>query len=216
MKLTTRRIAFAGILAAVYAALTIATSSFAYGPVQFRVAEAFAVLCCFTPAAIPGMVVGCMAANLASFVSAWDFAIGSVATLLACVVTWLMSRPLRLAQTEKLTRRTLGLVLLVPHCRRGDCRLFRRPGILAGLRRERAVCRRRRGCRPVRTWRAAAALAAERHAHQPPTARDLIEYEKQEPIRGHGSALACEKTDMLTFSAACRKSDPRLNQRTVP
>ena len=114
MKLTTRRIAFAGILAAVYAALTIATSSFDYGPVQFRVAEAFAVLCCFTPAAIPGMVVGCMAANLASFVSAWDFAIGSVATLLACVVTWLMSRPLRLAQTEKLTRRTLGLVLLVP------------------------------------------------------------------------------------------------------
>ncbi len=114
MKITPRRIAFAGILAAIYAALTLATSSFAYGPVQFRLAEAFAVLCCFTPAAIPGMVVGCMAANLASFVSAWDFAIGSVATLLACVVTWLMSRPLRLAQTEKLTRRALGLVLLVP------------------------------------------------------------------------------------------------------
>ncbi len=114
MKFTTRRIAFAGILAALYAAITLATSSFAYGPVQFRLAEAFAVLCCFTPAAIPGMVVGCMAANLASFVSAWDFAIGSTATLLACVVTWLMSGPLRRAQSEKLTRRDLILALLVP------------------------------------------------------------------------------------------------------
>ena len=114
MKLTPRRIAFAGILAAIYAALTLATSSFAYGPVQFRIAEAFAVLCCFTPAAIPGMVVGCMAANLASSVSAWDFVIGTTATLLACVVTWLMSRPLRRAQTEKLTRRNLLLVFLAP------------------------------------------------------------------------------------------------------
>lgn len=126
MKLTTRRIAFAGILAAVYAALTIATSSFAYGPVQFRLAEALSVLCCFTPAAIPGMVVGCMAANLASFVSAWDFAIGSTATLLACLVTWFMSKALRPeaplggeATAEnpgagRLVGRKLLLVFLVP------------------------------------------------------------------------------------------------------
>ena len=92
MKFTTKRIAFAGILAAIYAAVTIATMSFAYGPVQFRIAEALAVLCCFTPWAIPGMVVGCMAANLASFVSAWDFLIGSLATLLACLLTWSMRK----------------------------------------------------------------------------------------------------------------------------
>ncbi len=114
MKFTPRRIAFAGILAAAYAAITLATSSFAYGPVQFRIAEAFAVLCCFTPAAIPGMVIGCMAANLASFVSAWDFAIGSSATLLACVVTYLMSNAMRQEQSGKLTRRELTLALLVP------------------------------------------------------------------------------------------------------
>ena len=94
MKFTTRRIAFAGILAAVYAAVTIATSSFAYGQIQFRIAEALTVLCCFTPAAIPGMLVGCMAANLASYVSTWDFLIGSFATLLACIMTWAMSRNL--------------------------------------------------------------------------------------------------------------------------
>lgn len=124
MKLSTRRIAFAGILAAVYAALTIATSSFAYGPVQFRLAEALTVLCCFTPAAILGMVLGCMAANLASFVSAWDFLIGSSATLLACVITWLMTKSLREAETpapaqepwerKSKAKRGLLLLLLVP------------------------------------------------------------------------------------------------------
>lgn len=100
MKLTTRRVAFAGVLAAVYAAITVATASLSYGPVQFRLAEALTVLCCFTPAAIPGMVVGCMAANLASYVSAWDFLIGSCATLLACVITWFLSR--RLEQKPRL------------------------------------------------------------------------------------------------------------------
>ena len=91
---STRRIAFAGLLGALYAAVTVATASLAYGPVQFRIAEALTVLCCFTPAAIPGMVVGCMAANLASFVSPWDFLIGSFATLLAAVLTWLLGRRL--------------------------------------------------------------------------------------------------------------------------
>ncbi len=94
MRLNTRRIAFAGVLAAAYAAITLASASLAYGPVQFRLAEALTVFCCFPPAAVPGMVLGCMAANLASFVSAWDFVIGSCATLLACLLTRAMSRRL--------------------------------------------------------------------------------------------------------------------------
>lgn len=90
MKLTTRRITFAGVLAAVYAALTLATAAFAYGPVQFRIAEALSVLCCFTPYAVPGLAVGCMAANLASSVSSLDFLIGTAATLLAGSLTWIL------------------------------------------------------------------------------------------------------------------------------
>ena len=95
MKRRIRRIAFAGVIGALYTALTLATASLAYGPVQFRIAEALTVLCCFTPAAIPGMVIGCMTANLASFVSGWDFVIGSAATLLACLLTWRISGALR-------------------------------------------------------------------------------------------------------------------------
>ena len=94
MKLNIRRIAFVGVLAAAYAALTLATASLSYGPVQFRIAEALSVLCCFSPAAIFGMVIGCMAANLASFVSPWDFLIGAFATLLAALLTRLLGRRL--------------------------------------------------------------------------------------------------------------------------
>lgn len=96
MKMTTRRIAFAGILAAAYAAFTILEGllvpTLAYGDIQFRFAEAFSVLCCFTPAAIPGMVIGCIVANVFSAVSILDMVIGSLATLLACLITWKMSR----------------------------------------------------------------------------------------------------------------------------
>lgn len=94
MKLPVRRVAFAGLLGAVYAAVTLATGGLAYGPVQFRIAEALTVLCCFSSAAIPGMVMGCMTANLASFVSPWDFLIGTFATLLASLLTWALGRRL--------------------------------------------------------------------------------------------------------------------------
>ena len=92
MSFTNRRIAFAGTLAAVYAAVTLLTASFAYGPVQFRIAEALSVFCCFTPTAVVGMFIGCMAANLASTVSPMDIVVGSFATLLAGLITWAMSR----------------------------------------------------------------------------------------------------------------------------
>ena len=129
MKLTVRRIAFAGILAALYAVLTIAEGliapGLAYGNIQFRFAEALTVLCCFTPAAIPGMVIGCVVANIYSSVGIWDTVIGSSATLLACVVTWFLSRGLRTEspalrtaeiteQAKRLSLYKLLLVLLVP------------------------------------------------------------------------------------------------------
>ena len=96
---TTGRITFAALLAAVYAAVTVLTASFAYGPIQFRIAEALAVFCCFTPAAVWGMTVGCIAANMLSIISVWDMLIGASATLLACVITrkiknvWLVPLP---------------------------------------------------------------------------------------------------------------------------
>ena len=85
MKTNTRVIALNGVLAALYAALTLATASFAYGPIQFRVADALCVLPYFAPSTSIGLFLGCLAANLFSPVSALDIVIGSAATLLGCL-----------------------------------------------------------------------------------------------------------------------------------
>lgn len=84
-----RFIASAAVIAAVYAVLTITLSWLSYGPVQFRVAEALTVLPFLTPAAIPGLFVGCVIANFFSPVPVTlvDVAVGSFATLLAAFLT---------------------------------------------------------------------------------------------------------------------------------
>ena len=86
-KMTTKQLAFCGILAAVYCVVTIATASFAYGSVQFRIAEALCILPFFAPYTTLGLFVGCLLANLFSTVSALDIVIGSAATLIACLMT---------------------------------------------------------------------------------------------------------------------------------
>jgi uncharacterized membrane protein len=62
----TRFLLQAAVIGAAYAALTIALAPFSYGPVQLRFSEALTVLPCFTPAAIPGLFVGCLVSNLVS------------------------------------------------------------------------------------------------------------------------------------------------------
>ena len=82
----------AAVIAAIYAVLTLLASSLnlAYGPVQFRISEFLTVLPMFTPAAIPGLTLGCFLANLASPFGPVDWIFGSVATLLAAVVSYLL------------------------------------------------------------------------------------------------------------------------------
>lgn len=87
MKLNTKRIAICGVIAAVYAAVTIATAAFAYGPIQFRIAEALCVLPFFLPYTTFGLFAGCLIANIFSTVSALDIIIGSAATLIGCLWT---------------------------------------------------------------------------------------------------------------------------------
>ena len=86
-KLTTRQIALNGIVAGLYAAITILTASFAYGNIQFRISEALMMLLLFEPSLTVGLTVGCLIANLFSTVSVLDIVIGTAATLLACLLT---------------------------------------------------------------------------------------------------------------------------------
>lgn len=75
------------VIAALYATLTTAQALLIPGStsmaVQFRVAEAMTVLAFFTPAAVPGLTVGCILANIIGGLGPIDMIFGSFATLLA-------------------------------------------------------------------------------------------------------------------------------------
>lgn len=85
----------AAVIAALYAALTVLQGVIAPGTasmaVQFRVSEAMTLLCCITPAAIPGLTLGCFLANFL-FMDALpvDMILGSLATLLAGLAMYLL------------------------------------------------------------------------------------------------------------------------------
>lgn len=92
----TSYIAQAGMIGAVYAACTLAAlvllQGLAWGPVQFRISEALVVLAVLTPAAVPGLTIGCVVANLANMVISGtgalgllDVVFGSAATLLGAL-----------------------------------------------------------------------------------------------------------------------------------
>lgn len=84
-----RFLAMAGVIAALYAVLTLAAAALnlAYGPVQFRFSEALTVLPVLTPAAVPGLALGCFLSNLASPLGVVDWVFGTAATLLAALWT---------------------------------------------------------------------------------------------------------------------------------
>ena len=84
------------LIAAVYAVLTFlaAAAGLAFGQIQFRFSEALCVLAAFTPAAIPGLTIGCFVANLASPLGPVDWICGTGATLLAALAAyWLRKVP---------------------------------------------------------------------------------------------------------------------------
>ncbi|MDO9557952.1 MAG: QueT transporter family protein [Coriobacteriia bacterium] len=100
----TRYIAQAGVIAAVYAALTLLVlqlpSQLGWGLVQFRVSEAVTVVALFTPAGIPGLAVGTLLANAFMFtqvgpLALLDVVFGSLGSLLGAAWMWRMrKRPL--------------------------------------------------------------------------------------------------------------------------
>ena len=90
--ITTKRLCRAGIIAALYVALTYAFAPFAFGPFQIRPAEALCLLALIYPEAIPALWVGCMLSNITSPYMVYDVFIGSLATLAAAFVTYMVGR----------------------------------------------------------------------------------------------------------------------------
>ena len=73
----------AALIAAIYVILTYLCAAFGMssGAIQLRLSEALCVLAVFTPAAVPGVALGCFMANLLTGCALWDIVFGSLASL---------------------------------------------------------------------------------------------------------------------------------------
>lgn len=80
----------AAMIAAIYVVLTMLGASLAFGEVQIRFSEALTILPAFTPAAIPGLFLGCLISNILGGCIVPDIIFGSIATLIGAVFTWML------------------------------------------------------------------------------------------------------------------------------
>lgn len=82
------------VIAAIYVVLTALSQLFglASGSIQVRISEALCILPYFTPAAIPGLWIGCLLANLVTAAPIYDVIFGSLATLLGALGTYALKK----------------------------------------------------------------------------------------------------------------------------
>ena len=84
----------AAIIAALYVVLTYFISAFnlASGAIQFRISEALTILPVFTPAAVPGLFIGCLISNTVTGCVVMDVIFGSLATLIGAAGTYALRK----------------------------------------------------------------------------------------------------------------------------
>ncbi len=99
----------AAMIAAVYVVLTYFVSAFnlASGAIQIRISEALTILPVFTPAAVPGLFVGCLLANLLTGCMPLDVVFGSLATLIGAAGTYVLRRNRWLAPIPPIVSNTV-------------------------------------------------------------------------------------------------------------
>ncbi len=93
-KSKTRFLTQSAMIAALYVIFTeiSAVLGISSGVIQFRLSEMFAVLPIFTPAAIPGLFIGCLISNILAGGVIWDVVFGSLASLLGALGTWFLRK----------------------------------------------------------------------------------------------------------------------------
>ncbi len=99
------------MIAAVYVVLTLIFAPISFGEVQFRIAEALTILPYFTPAAIPGLFIGCLLGNVFAGAALPDIIFGSLATLLGACLSYLVRRNKYLVPLPPI----IANVLIIPY-----------------------------------------------------------------------------------------------------
>ena len=105
----TKALTQGAVIAALYVVLTLLAKLFGLdsGQIQLRLSEALCILPVFLPAAVPGLTVGCLLANLLCGNIIWDVIFGTLATLLGAVGTRLLRQRPRLALLPPILSNTL-------------------------------------------------------------------------------------------------------------
>ena len=108
----------AAVIAAIYVVLTIFISAFnlASGAIQVRISEALTILPFFTPAAIPGLAIGCLLSNLLTGAAVYDVVFGSLATLLGAVGTYLLRKHKFLCTLPPVIANSICIALWIRTC----------------------------------------------------------------------------------------------------
>lgn len=88
----TRNLVFTAVIAAIYAAVTMTLYFTSYTGIQFRIAEALTILPFFSSYSVLGLFIGCIIANILSPIGIPDIILGSLATLIAAVITYYIGR----------------------------------------------------------------------------------------------------------------------------
>ena len=114
----------AAAIAAVYVVLTLVFAPFSYGEVQVRISEALTILPFFTPAAVPGLFIGCLLANILGGCILPDIVFGSLATLIGAILSYLLRKNRFLVPVGPIAANTLiipfilrygyGVILPIP------------------------------------------------------------------------------------------------------
>ena len=104
------KLTLGAMIAACYVAITVALAPIAFGEVQFRISEALTILPFFTPAAIPGLFVGCLVANIMGGAVLPDIIFGSLATLLGAVGTYMIGVYFRKGSSHSIPHIILGTI----------------------------------------------------------------------------------------------------------
>ena len=103
------RITQAAMIAAIYVVLTVFISAFnlASGAIQVRISEELTILPVFTPAAIPGLFLGCLISNLVTGCMPLDVVFGSLATLIGACGTYALRKHKWLAPLPPIVANTI-------------------------------------------------------------------------------------------------------------
>ncbi len=112
MKTKTYLITQAAVIAAAYIALTLLVAPLSFGQIQFRLSEALTALAVLTPAAVPGLFIGCLLSNILNPMNLGivDILLGSLATLLAAWLSWMLGRRVRESQAPLVGWTVLALL----------------------------------------------------------------------------------------------------------